>query len=143
LAAAVKAHVTAKNRELVQLFGAVELDPTAVAAQFVAYAQRLQPHLIEGSVFIDDTLRRGGNVLAEGAQGTFLDIDHGTYPFVTSSSPTAGGVLTGLGVGPRHVRRVIGIAKAFTSRVGSGPFPSELDGEMAARLRGSGDQAVG
>jgi adenylosuccinate synthase len=140
LADKVKAHVAAKNRELVSLFGAAELDPTAVAAQFVTYARRLQPHLVEGSVFIDETLRRGGDVLAEGAQGTFLDIDHGTYPFVTSSSPTAGGVLTGLGVGPRHVRRVIGIAKAFTSRVGSGPFPSELDGEMAARLRGTGEK---
>jgi hypothetical protein len=140
LADKVKAHVAAKNRELVSLFGAAELDPTAVATQFVTYARRLQPHLVESSVFIDETLRRGGDVLAEGAQGTFLDIDHGTYPFVTSSSPTAGGVLTGLGVGPRHVRRVIGIAKAFTSRVGSGPFPSELDGEMAARLRGTGEK---
>jgi hypothetical protein len=79
-------------------------------------------------------------VLAEGAQGTLLDIDHGTYPFVTSSSPTAGGAMTGLGVGPRAVDRVIGVAKAFTTRVGSGPFPTELDGAVAARLRGTGEK---
>jgi adenylosuccinate synthase len=77
-------------------------------------------------------------VLAEGAQGALLDLDHGTYPFVTSSSTLTGGVLTGLGVGPKHVTRVIGVAKAFCSRVGAGPFPTELHGEMGDRLRGTG-----
>ena len=77
-------------------------------------------------------------MLAEGAQGTLLDIDHGTYPFVTSSSPTAGGALTGLGVGPKHVGRIVGVTKAFTSRVGSGPFITELQGDEAMRLRGTG-----
>ena len=78
-------------------------------------------------------------MLAEGAQGTLLDLDHGTYPYVTSSSPTAGGAMTGLGVGPRAVDRVVGVAKAFTTRVGGGPFPTELDGALAARLRGTGE----
>ena len=78
-------------------------------------------------------------MLAEGAQGTLLDLDHGTYPFVTSSYPTAGGALIGLGIGPGAVRRVVGAAKAFTTRVGGGPFPCELSGELAGRLRGTGE----
>lgn len=133
-------HIHTKNEMLTQIYGAEPLEATAVAAQFAAYAQRLQPHLVDGSVLIDEALRHGRTVLAEGAQGTFLDLDFGSYPFVTSSHPTAGGVLVGLGVGANKVRRVIGIAKAFTSRVGSGPFPCELEGEEAIRLRGTGDK---
>jgi adenylosuccinate synthase len=90
-------------------------------------------------VLLHAALQEGQNVLAEGAQGTFLDLDHGTYPFVTSSTPTAGGALVGLGIGPRMVRRIIGIAKAFTSRVGGGPFPCQLEGATALRLRGTGE----
>ena len=90
------------------------------------------------TALVHATLERGDHVLAEGAQGTLLDIDHGTYPFVTSSSTITGGVLTSLGVGPKHVKRVIGVAKAFCSRVGAGPFPTELLDEMGARLRGTG-----
>jgi adenylosuccinate synthase len=88
---------------------------------------------------VNEALEDGRSVLAEGAQGTLLDLDHGTYPFVTSSWPTSGGALIGLGVGPKVVGRVIGVAKAFTTRVGSGPFPCELDGLSAARLRGTGE----
>jgi adenylosuccinate synthase len=84
------------------------------------------------------SLRRGERVLAEGAQGTLLDIDHGTYPFVTSSHPTAPGALLGLGIGAGHLRRVLGVAKAFQTRVGAGPFPTELTGRQADRLRGTG-----
>jgi adenylosuccinate synthase len=110
-----------------------------MAVEYAGYARRLAAHLIDGPVLLDEALQRGEMVLAEGAQGTLLDIDHGTYPFVTSSSPTAGGAITGLGVGPRAVDRVIGVAKAFTSRVGGGPFPTELSGEAAKRLRGTGE----
>jgi adenylosuccinate synthase len=138
LADAVMAHVRAKNEALVGGYGEEPLDATAVAAEFAGHAQRLAPHLADGPALVDEALQRGQMVLAEGAQGTLLDIDHGTYPFVTSSSPTAGGAMTGLGVGPRAVDRVYGVAKAFTSRVGSGPFPTELEGDMAARLRGTG-----
>jgi adenylosuccinate synthase len=138
LADAVMAHVRAKNEALVGGYGEEALDAAAVAAEFAGHAQRLAPHLADGPALVDEALRRGRMVLAEGAQGTLLDIDHGTYPFVTSSSPTAGGAMTGLGVGPRVVDRVYGVAKAFTSRVGSGPFPTELEGDMAARLRGTG-----
>lgn len=138
LTGAVVAHVQAKNEALMGVYGEEPLDAAAVAAEFAGHARRLAPYLVDGVVLVNETLERGEMVLAEGAQGTLLDIDHGTYPFVTSSSPTAGGAMTGLGVGPRVVDRVYGVAKAFTSRVGSGPFPTELEGEAAARLRGTG-----
>ncbi len=140
LADKIHEHIHAKNEILTKIYGAEPLDATAVAAQFADYGQRLQPHLVDGSLLLDAALRDDRTVLAEGAQGTFLDLDHGTYPFVTSSPPTAGGVLLGLGVGPNKVGRVIGVAKAFSSRVGSGPFPCELEGEAAVRLRGTGDK---
>ena len=140
LADQIHAHIAEKNEVLTKIYGAEPLDADAVAAEYAGYAQKLREHLVYGSVYLDQALKDGRSILAEGAQGTFLDLDHGTYPFVTSSSPTSGGVLIGLGVGPRMVGRVIGIAKAFTSRVGSGPFPSELDGELAHRLRGTGDK---
>ncbi len=140
LADLIKEHVTEKNQILKSIYGAEPLDETAVAIQYVDYAKRLAPYLVDGVVMLDDALRADKNVLAEGAQGTFLDLDHGTYPYVTSSWPTSGGVLIGLGVGPKYVDRVIGVTKAFTSRVGSGPFPCELDGDMALRLRGTGSK---
>lgn len=140
LAEAIHHHVEQKNRLLTRIFEAEPVDATAVAAQFADYAKRLSPYLTDGVVMINEALENGRNVLAEGAQGTFLDLDHGTYPFVTSSHPTTGGVLTGLGIGPQYVNRVIGVTKAFTSRVGSGPFPCELDGDMATRLRGTGSK---
>ncbi|MCA9997881.1 MAG: adenylosuccinate synthase [Anaerolineales bacterium] len=138
LAEAIYAHINEKNRILTELYGEEPLDATAVSADYAHYAQQLAPHLVECGLMLDDALQNGRFVLAEGAQGTLLDIDHGTYPFVTSSAPTAGGALTGLGVGPKNVGRIIGVAKAFSSRVGSGPFITELDGELAMRLRGTG-----
>src|SRR5690606_5332782 len=132
LVEAIRSHVAAKNEALTGGYGEEPLNAAAVVAEFAGHARRLAPYLVDGPLLIDEALRRGEMVLAEGAQGTLLDIDHGTYPFVTSSSPTAGGALTGLGVGPREVDQVIGVAKAFTTRVGSGPFPTELDGATAA-----------
>ncbi len=140
LADQIQAHIAEKNEVLTKIYGAEPLDADAVAADFAQFAQQLRDHLVDGPVYLDKALRNGRSVLAEGAQGTFLDLDHGTYPFVTSSAPTSGGVLVGLGVGPGMVGRILGVAKAFTSRVGGGPFPAELDGEMAERLRGSGDK---
>ncbi len=139
LADALSQHVAAKNEILTRIYGAEPLDATAVAAQYAQFGQRLRPYLVDGHVVVHQALADGRAVLAEGAQGTFLDLNHGTYPFVTSSHPTAGGALVGLGVGPKQARRVIGVAKAFTSRVGGGPFPCELAGETAARLRGTGE----
>lgn len=138
MTASIIAHIEEKNVALVGLYEQAPLDAAAIAADFTAYAQRLAPHLVDSGLLVDEALKAGEIVLAEGAQGTLLDLDHGTYPYVTSSSPTAGGALTGLGVGPRTVERVVGVAKAFTSRVGSGPFPTELEDPAAGRLRGTG-----
>ncbi len=133
-------HVREVNRVLTGLYGAEALDPEAIAESYMAYADTLAPYVTDVSAIVHQTLRRGGRVLAEGAQGTLLDIDHGTYPFVTSSPTTASGALVGLGIGPGEVDQVIGVVKAFQTRVGSGPFPTEVDGEAAERLRGTGSQ---
>lgn len=114
----------------------VDLD--ASIADYSAAAARLRPYLVDTTQYLNEQLSMGKQVLAEGAQGTLLDVDHGSYPYVTSSNPTSGGVLTGLGIGPRYVDRVIGVAKAFSTRVGGGPMPTELEGEIADRLRGTG-----
>ncbi|HEY4722937.1 MAG TPA: adenylosuccinate synthase [Anaerolineae bacterium] len=137
-AEAVRAHVERTNARLACDFNRAPLDAEAIVAEYSALAARFAPHVTDTMGLVHAALERGEQVLAEGAQGTLLDIDHGTYPYVTSSSTIAGGVLTGLGVGPKHVRRVIGVTKAFCSRVGAGPFPTELKDEMGARLRGTG-----
>jgi adenylosuccinate synthase len=106
---------------------------------YLALAERLRPYIVDVGSLIDAALGAGDVVLAEGAQGTLLDLDHGTYPFVTSSHPTTAGALLGLGVGPGHLDRIVGVTKAFQTRVGEGPFPTELSGELAGQLRGSGE----
>jgi adenylosuccinate synthase len=117
-------------------------DPVNAHIQIKPYieaAHRLKPYLRDTALYVNQMLKAGAQVLCEGAQGTLLDVDHGSYPFVTSSSATAGGALTGLGVGPKWVERVVGIAKAFSTRVGSGGMPTELSGALAERLRGTGE----
>jgi len=138
-ARSVQAHVEEINRTLTGLFQAEPLEPQAVAEDFLGYAQLFAPYIGDVSAMLSEALARGRRVLAEGAQGTLLDLDHGTYPFVTSSNPTAPGALVGLGLGFSFVERVIGVTKAFQTRVGSGPFPTELHGELANRLRGTGE----
>jgi adenylosuccinate synthase len=118
--------------------GMEPLDPQAAAQEYLDAALRLKPYLRDTSIYLNQRLRDGAAVLCEGAQGTMLDVDHGDYPFVTSSSPTSGGALTGLGFGPKYVDRVVGVAKSFSTRVGSGPMPTELGGDFAKRLRGTG-----
>ncbi len=135
----IEAHTAAVNRQLVALYQAEALDARAVAAEYTEYARQLAPYLAETSALLSEALRGGKTVLAEGAQGTLLDIDHGTYPFVTSSNPSAPGALIGLGLGVGCVGRVIGVTKAFQTRVGDGPFPTGVFGETATRLRGSGE----
>ncbi len=105
-----------------------------IAEEYLAYAERIKPHIAETSVLINKALDADQWVLFEGAQGALLDLDHGTYPFVTSSSPTAGGACTGVGVGPKRIDRVLGIAKAYITRVGSGPFPTELFDDTGRHL---------
>lgn len=119
--------------------GLAPLDPQKAALDVIVAARRLQPYIKDVTEYINTRLKTGDRVLCEGAQGTMLDVDHGDYPFVTSSSPTAGGALTGLGFGPRYVDRVVGVGKAFSTRVGSGPMPTELSGDLASRLRGTGE----
>jgi adenylosuccinate synthase len=115
------------------------LDSRHAAAEYVEAARQLQPYIRDTVVQLNLALADGARTLCEGAQGTMLDIDHGDYPFVTSSSATSGGALIGLGIGARYVDRVIGVAKAFSTRVGAGPFPTELDDDRGARLRGTGE----
>ena len=118
--------------------GAGPLDATATALEWIGAAQRLKPFIQDTSQYVNRRLREGARIVCEGAQGTMLDVDHGDYPFVTSSSPVAGGALAGLGFGPLHVDRVIGVTKCFSTRVGAGPMPTELDGALSGRLRGTG-----
>ena len=132
------AHIEEVNQTLTRLYEAEPLDPSPIADQYADYAEKLREYIGDTSALVWEALRRGQSVLAEGAQGTLLDLDHGTYPFVTSSSPLATGVMGGLGIGVGHVGRVIGVTKAFQSRVGAGPFPTEVQGDTAVRLRGTG-----
>jgi len=123
-----------KNVILEKLYNLPPLDPETVIEQYLEYADRLRPHVVDTSLKINDAIQRRRNILFEGAQGTLLDLDHGTYPYVTSSNPVAGGACVGTGVGPTMIDRVIGVAKAYTTRVGEGPFPTELNGKMGELL---------
>jgi adenylosuccinate synthase len=132
--------VRAHNRRLQDRYDVSDtISPEKAAAEYCEYAKRLAPYLVDGSVLVGEALEAGKTVLCEGAQGLLLDLDHGSYPYVTSSSVIAGGALTGLGFGPKQVSRVIGVGKAYTTRVGAGPFPTELLDEIGDRLRGTGD----
>jgi adenylosuccinate synthase len=137
---AVVRHVEAVNQRLTKIYGAQPLDPVQVAAEYVRYADTFAPFIDDVSGLLNNALMEGKRILAEGAQGTLLDLDHGTYPFVTSSHPTAAGALVGLGLGVRHIHRVVGVTKAFQTRVGSGPFPTEVEDMVASHLRGTGAQ---
>ena len=136
----VRSHILQVNKQLTSLLGAEPLDAKQIEDELSRSASHLAPFIADVSSVLTEALGHGQRVLAEGAQGTLLDLDHGTYPFVTSSNPTAAGALTGLGLGVGFEDRVIGVTKSFQSRVGSGPFPTELEGDMALRLRGTGEQ---
>ncbi len=128
----VQRNLAEKNFILTKLLGDEALDPQDVIDKYTAFGRRLAPLVANVSILLDQAVRAGKNILFEGAQGTHLDIDHGTYPFVTSSNPVAGGACTGAGIGPRHLTGVLGICKAYTTRVGGGPFTVECldaDGE--------------
>ncbi len=135
---AVQQHTVDVNRILEREYNRPPIDATAVAAEYAGAAQQLRSYLANTFEVMRDAIKANKRILAEGAQAVLLDIDHGTYPFVTSSNATIGGVLTGLAVPPQSIGRVVGVAKAFSTRVGSGPFVTELEGELALRLRGTG-----
>ena len=123
-----------KNQLLVKVYNQLPLDFEEIATEYLDYAQRLEPYVADTSLLVWEGLQEGKNVLFEGGQGTLLDIDHGTYPFVTSSNPTAGGAAVGIGIGPKMIDEVIGVAKAYISRVGTGPFPTEQINEIGDRM---------
>jgi len=132
----VRANVDARNR-LVQ---DTTMDAREVLADLAVHAARLKPWVRDVSLMLAEAMKQGQSILFEGAQGTLLDIDHGTYPYVTSSNASIGGVCTGLGVPPKAIDGVLGVVKAYTTRVGEGPMPTELTGEMGNRLRDSGNE---
>lgn len=133
-------NVSAKNLLLEKVYGAEPFDAEEILDEYLAYAKRLSSYVTDVSLLIDQALKRGEKVLFEGAQGTLLDLDHGTYPFVTSSNPTSAGACIGSGVGPARINKVIGVLKAYTTRVGEGPFPTELLDEAGEEIRQKGHE---
>lgn len=129
-----------KNEILEKIYNHEPFDVETLVAEYYGYGQTLKPYIVDTTVLINDYLDDGKRVLFEGAQGAMLDIDQGTYPYVTSSSPVGGGATVGTGVGPTKIDRVVGVAKAYTSRVGDGPFPTELFDEVGARIREIGHE---
>jgi adenylosuccinate synthase len=127
--------VAEKNVWLERVYGLEPIDATGVLEASTRHAERLAPYVADTSLLVDRALREGRDVLFEGAQGTLLDLDHGTYPFVTSSSPIAAGAAVSFGIGPNRIDEIVGVAKAYVTRVGEGPFPSEIDGPDQERVR--------
>ena len=129
-----------KNQVLIKVFNRKGIEVDEVLKEYLEYAEALRTYIVDTSLLLNEALGRGEVVLLEGSQGTLLDVDHGTYPFVTSSNPTSGGASTGSGIGPTKITRVIGVVKAYTTRVGSGPFPTELFDEDGEKLRSIGGE---
>ena len=140
LADKLRAILKEKNEILTRIYDQEPMDEAAVIEEAVAMGERLSPFVTDTSVFLNEAIDTGKSVLFEGSQGTLLDIDHGTYPFVTSSNTTAGGACTGAGIGPTRITDVVGVVKAYTTRVGNGPFPTELEDETGQLIRDTGKE---
>lgn len=138
--ARVRAIAAEKNQLIEQVYGSEPLDVSQIISDYLGYAEVLRQYVTDTSVILNDAIDEGKKVLFEGAQGVMLDIDQGTYPYVTSSNPSAGGVCIGSGVGPSKIQQVIGVAKAYTTRVGDGPFPTEQDNEIGQLIRDKGHE---
>ncbi|WP_302968789.1 adenylosuccinate synthase [Megamonas funiformis] len=136
----LKTALETKNRELVKLYGKEPLNYEDIRTEYLGYAEKLRKHVIDTSAFLNREINAGKKVMFEGAQATMLDIDHGTYPYVTASHPTAGGVSSGAGVGPNKIDKVVGIVKAYCTRVGEGPFPTEQLNEIGDKIRDCGHE---
>jgi adenylosuccinate synthase len=136
----VETALVEKNVLLERVYGVESLEAEQLATRLEECAQRLRPYIADTSLLVDMALKKGKRVLLEGAQGTLLDLDHGTYPFVTSSNPVAGAAATGIGIGPTRIDSVVGVAKAYVTRVGEGPFPTEIQGSDQARVRELGEE---
>ncbi|MFC4601363.1 adenylosuccinate synthase [Cohnella hongkongensis] len=135
-----RAIIADKNQVITQMYGGEPLEAEGIIRTYLELAEKLRPYVVDTSVVLNDAIDAGKKVLFEGAQGVMLDIDQGTYPYVTSSNPSAGGVCIGSGVGPSKIKEVIGVAKAYTTRVGDGPFPTELNNEIGQRIRDKGHE---
>lgn len=131
----IKQNLIVKNLIIEKVYGGQKFDENEIINEYLEYGKLLKPHVANTNSFLFDAMEQGKNILFEGAQATFLDLDFGTYPYVTSSNPTAGGVCTGAGIGPVNIDEVYGVFKAYTSRVGAGPFPTEQDNEMGDKIR--------
>jgi len=131
----VRQNLNEKNDIIQKIYGSGILDVEEVINSYIEFDQTMDPYITDTTLLINEALKEGKKIYAEGAQGALLDVDHGTYPFVTSSNPTSGGACTGLGIPPQAISRVVGVVKAYTTRVGNGPFPTELINEMGERLR--------
>jgi len=129
-----------RNQVLTKVYNRRGIEADVIAKEYLGYADQIRPYVADTGLVLNQALDEGKTVLLEGAQATLLDVDHGTYPFVTSSSPTAGGACAGAGIGPTRITKVIGILKAYTTRVGAGPFPTELTSEQGEWLRKAGDE---
>lgn len=138
--AKLKRNIEAKNHLLKEVYGVEGFDYETVKQEYLAYADELRPYITDTSAALNQALKAGKKILFEGAQATMLDLDHGTYPYVTSSNPIAGGVCVGAGIGPTKIKNVIGVVKAYTTRVGEGPFPTELFDEMGDHIRERGHE---
>lgn len=136
----LKNAVAIKNDMLGKLYGVEPFDAEEIAKEYLALAEQIKGQITDTSYLLDEALKNGKKVCFEGAQGTLLDIDHGTYPFVTSSNPNAGAACVGAGVGPQHINSVLGIIKSYTTRVGAGPFPTEQDNEIGVELQTRGHE---
>ena len=136
----IEAALHDKNQILTKIFNRKSITTEEVYLEYLNFGKILKPYVCDTSLLLDEAIKGGKNILLEGSQGTLLDVDHGTYPFVTSSNPTSGGAATGSGIGPNKFTRIIGILKAYTTRVGSGPFPTELLDEDGEKLRSIGGE---
>ena len=136
----LKRNIEENNQLLSKLYNSKELDVDAIIHEYQEFDKKIDEYVTDTSLFLNNALRKKKKILAEGAQGALLDVDHGTYPFVTSSSPTSGGACTGLGIPPTSINSVVGVVKAYSTRVGNGPFPTELENEIVERLRKTGSE---
>jgi adenylosuccinate synthase len=129
-----------RNQVLTKVYNRRGIDAAAVAEEYLGYGEQIRSYVADTGLVLNQALDEGKSILLEGAQATMLDVDHGTYPFVTSSNPTAGGACVGSGIGPTRITKMIGILKAYTTRVGAGPFPTELTGDQGEWLRKAGGE---
>jgi adenylosuccinate synthase len=140
LAKKLKANIEEKNKILDRIYGTTTIDVDAIISEYQEFDQKIDEYITDAALFLNQALKQQKRVIAEGAQGALLDVDHGTYPYVTSSNPTSGGACTGLGIPPNAINSVIGVIKAYTTRVGNGPFPTELHDPVGERLREAGHE---